>query len=268
MKILARVALVALLIVSLASCSSTKRSPLPYFTDIDSTRISFPIPNYNLKLEPSDELFITVTSASPEATAQYNLPLVNPGSSTTLGSLTTQYQQQTYIIDSKGNIQFPILGTIHAAGLTVEQLQAELTRRISADVADPVVKVDLVNFKVSVGGEVKEPGTVEVKGRRITVLDALAACGDLTEYAERNSVLVIREENGQRTYNRLNLNSAQTLNSPYYYLKQNDYVYVEPNSIRVDNSKYNTNNAYKLSVISTIVSGCSVIASLVIALTR
>ena len=263
---LLQLSLVSLLTVAMMSCSTAKRSPLPYFSDIDAVTGGIPINNVPIKIEPSDELFITVTSKSPEATMQYNLPLSNPATTSELGA-TSQPRQQTYIVDSKGNIQFPVLGTLHVAGLTIEQLQDELARRISADVEQPIVKVELVNFKVSVGGEVKEPGQIEVPNRRISVLDALAAAGDLTEYAERSNVLVIREEDGVRTYNRLNLNSAECLTSPYFYLKQNDYVYVTPNKIRQDNSKYNQNNAFKLSVISTIVSGCSVVASLIIALT-
>ena len=101
----------------------------------------------------------------------------------------------------------------------------------------------------------------------LPILDALTAVGDLTEYGERSNVLVIREEDGKRVAHRLNLNSADILTSPYFYLKQNDYVYVQPNEIRSDNSKYNQNNAYKVTVISTVVSAASVIASLVIALT-
>lgn len=261
--------LLLMLALSFASCN-TERSPLTYFSDIDSISMAGPVAlgDYQVKIEPTDELFITVTSLSPEATAQYNLPLTNPGTTSTLGVSTGQLQQQTYVVNSSGDINFPALGKLHVAGLTIDQLEKDLIARISRDVADPVVRVELINFKVNVAGEVKDPQQIEVKSRRFSVLDALAAAGDLTEYAERNNVLVIREENGKRISGRINLNSGESLNSPFFYLKQNDYVYVEPNKIRKDNSKYNQNNAYKLSVISTIVSGCSVVASLVIALTR
>jgi len=161
----------------------------------------------------------------------------------------------------------PVLGTVHVEGLTTEQLQQELTRRISADVKDPVVTVRMLNFNIVIAGEVKEPKRIPVNENRITILDALAMAGDLTEYGERSNVLVIREENGERKFAHIDLNSSDLLTSPYYYLQQNDYVYVAPNSIRQANSKYNQNNAFKLSVISTIVSAASVIASLVIALT-
>ena len=120
---------------------------------------------------------------------------------------------------------------------------------------------------VVVAGEVKQPQTIRVDRNRISILDALAAAGDLTEYGERSNVLVIREENGERKFAHLDLNSSEVLTSPYYYLQQNDYVYVAPNKVRQSNSKYNTNNSFKLQVTSTIVSAASVIASLVIALT-
>ena len=174
---------------------------------------------------------------------------------------------QTYVVDSKGDINFPELGKIHVAGMDVEQLQAELTNRISRDVNDPLVRVELVNFNVNVAGEVAKPGTVAVKRNRFSILDALSAAGDLTPYGERSNVLIIREENGERKYAHVDLNSSALLTSPYYYVKQNDYIYVEPNNVRQSNSKYNQDNAFKLSVVSTVVSAASVIASLVIALT-
>jgi polysaccharide export outer membrane protein len=124
-----------------------------------------------------------------------------------------------------------------------------------------------VGFYVNVIGEVKTPIRVKVETERFTLLDAISAAGDLTEYGERSNILVIREEDGKKTYNRLDLSSSSVFASPYFYLQQNDVVYVEPNQIRIDNSKYNQNNAYKLTVISTVVSAASVIASLVIALT-
>ena len=125
----------------------------------------------------------------------------------------------------------------------------------------------LVNFKVNVLGEVDEPKVVESKRERLTLFDALAACGDLTEYGRRDAVAVIRENpDGTSTYATLNLADSKITSSPYFVLKQNDVVYVAPNDIKQSNSKYNQNNGFKLSVISTVISGISVIASLVIAL--
>lgn len=249
----------------LASCSSPKTA-LPYFSDLTSTSGDLPAMPYLSTIEPDDELVITVQSTDARATAQYNMPFSNIATPS-LSGVSSNPSIMGYRVDTAGDIIFPVLGKIHVAGLTVEELQKLLTDRISKDVADPIVTVAMRDFTVVVAGEVTTPQPVQATGNRMTVLEALAAAGDLTEFGERSNVLVIREENGKRTFQRLDLNSSETLSSPYYYLRPNDYVYVSPNSIRQDNSKYNQNNAYKLSVTSTIVSAASVIASLVIALT-
>lgn len=253
-------------VLMLASCSSSK-TQLPYFTDLTASEGVLEQLDYNTQIKPDDELYITVSSTSfPEATAHYNLPLENPAKRDLLRQTTTP-RQQTYIVNSEGDITMPVFGKIHVAGMTTEELQEKLTEMIQKDVADAVVRVDLINFRVVVAGEVTSPRTINVNRNRYSILDAISEAGDLTPYGERSNVLLIREENGQRVYTRLNLNSSEVLTSPYFYLKQNDYVYVEPNEIRQANSKYNQDNAYKLTVISTIVSAASVIASLVIALT-
>ncbi|MDE6564154.1 MAG: polysaccharide biosynthesis/export family protein [Muribaculaceae bacterium] len=252
-------------IISLASCSSPKNI-LPYFVDIKDVKTGeLDTLNYLPTILPDDELSIMVSSINPEATALYQMPLINPATTSTLASAASP-RFQTYIVDSKGDIDFPVLGTIHVSGMTTEQLSDYLTKEISKDVKDPVVDVRILNFMVSVGGEVRSPSRIPLTKQRMTVLEALVQAGDLTEYGERSNVLVIREENGKRTYTHLDLNKAETLNSPYFYLKQNDYIYVSPNNIKQSNSRYNTNNSFKLSVISTIVSATSVVASLVIAL--
>lgn len=251
-------------LLALTSCS-TKKTVLPYFVDIQDQQGTLPAIEYMSTIQPDDELQITVTAADAAAAAAFNQPEVNPALRSTFGTGTTP-KQLTYRVDTSGNILFPQLGTIHVAGLTVEQLQQELTSRLQAYIVDPQVTVSLVNFTVVVAGEVRTPQTVKVNRNRFTILEALSAAGDLTEYGERSNVLIIREENGQRTYAHVDLNSSDLLTSPYYYLQQNDYIYVSPNKIKQANSKYNTNNSYKLSVTSTIVSACSVIASLIIAL--
>lgn len=256
---------IAVIAFALSSCSSYNTS-LPYFEDIrDSISGEFTQGDYGIKIIPDDELLITVTSMVPSATAMYNLTLSNPAVREQLLNVS-QPQQQTYIVDANGDIQFPVLGKLHVAGLSTQELTKELVARISKDVENPIVRVQFVNFRINVLGEVKKPGSISVKKERYSILDALADAGDLTEYGERGSVLLIREENGKRVYQRLNLNSSEVLASPYFYLQQNDVVYVEPNEIRRENAKYNQNNSYKISVVSTIVSACSVIASLVIAL--
>ena len=256
----------SLVALSLAACSS-HRTTLPYFTDISDVKAGvLEQVEYNTTIRPDDELLITVLSSIPEATAAYNLPLSNPATRSDMLIATTP-KQQTYIVSSKGDITMPLLGPVHVAGLTTEQLQQQLTERIQADVKDAVVRVELVNFQIVVAGEVSRPSTVNVHRNRFSILDALSAAGDLTQYGERSNILLIRENDGKREFIHLDLNSSDLLTSPYFYVKQNDYIYVEPNDIRQANSRYNQDNAFKLQVISTIVSASSVIASLIIALT-
>lgn len=257
-----------ILVCLISSCTTGKQTVLPYFNDIkDIETGTLQTLPYLAKIQPSDELQITVTSTIPAATSAFNLPEVNPATTSTLTNGSNP-RSLSYIVDSQGNINFPVLGTLHVAGMTVEELQQMLTQRISQSVVDPQVTVRLTDFTVGIGGEVKQPQIINVaNGNRITILEALAQAGDLTEYGERSNILVIREENGVRSYHHLNLNEVAVLNSPYYYLQPNDYVYVAPNKIRQENSKYNQNNGFKLSIISTVVSAASVIASLVIALT-
>ena len=258
--------LMAVAVVVMASCSTTNRS-LTYFEDIDSVASQEVLQSdYSLKIIPDDELLITVTSMMPNATAMYNLPLSNPSTRNAILAVT-QPQQQTYVVDKNGNIQFPVLGEIKVEGLSTQELREELVKRISKDVKDPIVRVQLVNFRINVLGEVRNPHAVSVRKERYSILDAIADAGDLTVYGERENVLLIREENGKMVCHRFNLNDADILKSPYFYLRQNDVIYVEPNKVRQDNSKYNQYNSYKISVVSTIVSACSVIASLIIALT-
>ena len=251
-----------------ASCGSTKEVPtLAYFQNLKDSVGKLPdnVSNYKIKIQPDDELIITITSTLPEATAMYNLPLGNPSLKGNINA-TQSPRIQTHIVDRNGMIQLPVLGEIQAAGLSTKELEAVIKHRVSEHVKDPFVRVEMINFAVNVMGEVRAPQRIVVGKERFSVLDALAAAGDLTEYGKRDNVLVIRTENGKSTYHRLNLTDGSIYASPYFYLQQNDVVYVEPNDIKIDNSKYNQFSAFKLSQLSTIVSLASVIASLVIAL--
>ena len=255
-----------LMAVVLSSCETIYTTKLPYFEDIDSTQVAeMAEKDFSIKIIPDDELLIAVTTTMPAASSIYNMPMSNPATRDDVVTVS-QPQHQTYIVDANGDIQFPVLGKLHVAGMTTLELKEELTKQISKNVSKPTVRVQLVNFRVNVLGEVKKPGAITVKKERFSILDALAEAGDLTEYGERDNVLLIREENGKQIYKRFNLNNSEILTSPYFYLKQNDVIYVEPNEIRQENAMYNQNNSYKISVVSTIVSATSVIVSLIIAL--
>lgn len=249
----------------LSSCSAKK--DLSYFSDIQySVSGKLPSSDYNISIEPGDELTIWVSSLIPEAAAQFN-NIAPSNMNNEMTDVTSTARSLNYIVDKEGYIDFSGIGNIKVAGMTTMQLKDYLTEKISKTVKNPQVSVILQNFKVNVLGEVKEPKSIKITREKYSVFDALAECGDLTEYGKRDGVIVIRQTpDGETVYQRLNLHDSSITGSPFFYLKQNDVVYIEPNNIKQDNSKYNQNNGFKLSVISTIVSAASVIASLIVAL--
>lgn len=258
------------LVVALAATSCASRNQLTYFVDraeVVDAEILVPDRDFSLRIVPDDQLSINVTSLQPEASAMFNLPATNLS---TRGSLqaTSQAMLQSYIVNEDGDINFPILGKIHVAGLTTKELTDLLVKRISEHVKDPTVRVEIVNFAINVLGEVNRPGRLEVNREAYTLLDALAEAGDLSQYAKRDNILLIRRDGDKLIYHRFSLEDSKSLESPYFFLKQNDVIYVEPGNVVADNAKYNSNNSFKISVVSTVVSCVSVIASLVIALTR
>lgn len=259
--------IIVAIVLTLTSCKTVTQNNLSYFRNLgDSPTGVMPQGSgYEIRIVPEDELSIVVTSSAPEATVMFNQPQANYARRGEYNAQATP-RIQTYIVDKQGDIVMPVIGRLNVAGKTAREIEQIITSKVSETVKDPFVRVELMGFFINVMGEVKNPHRMHVDSQRFTLLDALSAAGDLTDYGERNKVLVIREENGKQVYHRMDLSDTNIFSSPYFYLQQNDVVYVEPNQIRIDNSKYNQNNAYKLTVISTIVSAASVIASLVIAL--
>ena len=262
MKINVLRAIVLLLVVS--SCSTSKTA---YFENLDIEEMSgkMEVGNYELRIAPDDMLSITVSSVVPDAAAPYNLPAVSysePGKQ----ELTIVPNLQVYTVDKNGYIYFPIVGRIRVEGMTRNELSKFIEDKIRPEVKDPFVLVQFMNFKVVVLGEVKNPGQISVQTERMSILDAIGAAGDLTIYGERKNVLLMREENGKRIFHRFDLTDQSLFGSPYFYLRQNDVVYVMPNKAQRNNSNYNQLAQYRISVVGTVVSAISVLASLAIAL--
>lgn len=267
------------LTMTLVGCSSGK-TQLPYFKDIDVESYNIPVGEFNVKIVPDDELLINVSAEDPVAVEAYTVPYQHPRlrdfnfgvnqnkESFVMTNRKNNLTLQPYVVNQEGFINFPVLGKIHVAGMTLQGLTDYLTEKIAENVVDPIVTVELTNFHVNVIGEVNRPGLFIVNSERYSVLDALASAGDLTAYGERNNVMIIREEDGKRTVHRLDLNKAETLESPYFYLRQNDVVYVEPNTVKQANARVDSDRQYRLSMTSVIVSAASVICSLAIALLR
>lgn len=210
---------------------------------------------YEVRLQKDDLLGIVVNSKDPELALPFNLPTVAYQAGKA-DQLTSAQQLQGYLVDSEGNIDFPLLGTLHVEGLTRLELTGLLKEKLIGGgyLPDPVVNVKLMNYKIAVLGEVGRPGTYTIGSDRVSLLDALSMAGDLTIYGRRSDVKIIREENGKRSVATIDLKSAGLFDSPYFYLQQNDVVYVSPNKSRAQQSSYNSNLPLLVSSLSILVS--------------
>lgn len=245
--------LACLLLVT--SCVSRKE--IVYFQGLETAGSTLEMnAQKSLHIKPNDLLTITVSAAEQEAAMPFNLPVMGmPMQGDTGGlSVTGRQQLQTYLVDSDGKIEFPVLGTVEVAGLSRQELQKKLKSEISEYVQDPIVNIRLVNFQVSVLGEVNRPGTFDVRDEYLTLPKALGLAGDLSIYGKRDNVLVMREENGKKVYEYLNLTDPKIVESPFYVLKQNDVVYVEPNAAQRQSASYNRNASVYISIASVLIS--------------
>lgn len=217
-------------LVLLSSCS--KRN-LVYFSDLPSSSdFNTPVKNYVApKIQADDILSVSVSSLNPESNVLFNNVLLPSTGNTTV---IADKINEGYLVDKNGSINFPVIGKIPLAGLTKEQATEKMTDLIKAHVKNPIVNIRFLNFKVTVIGEVNKPATFTVPTEKINILEALGLAGDMTAFGKRENVLIIREKDGVRTTSRINLNNKEVLNSPYFYLQQNDIVYVEPeNRVKV-----------------------------------
>ena len=259
-------ALVALtMVLMLGSCGSTKN--VAYFQNADSISYAASKMLYEAKIMPKDELTITVITTDPKAAIPFNLAVsqtIGTGGqlSSSGGSL------QGYLVDNSGNIEFPVVGTLHVGGLTKIQAETLIKSKVKpylAEQENPIVTVRMGSYHVSVLGEVVKPGIIYAPQEKMSVLEALAQCGDLTIYGKRDNVLLIRQDaQGEKHTYRLNMNDANIINSPYYYLQQNDIIYVEPNKVKAQNSSIGSSTTLWFSAVSILTS----IASLVVNILR
>jgi len=246
---------------ALAMASCTARQEINYMTDIDSMALDNAVKNSRSTLQPGDQLVVMISARDLDAVKPFNQ---NYSSSATV----TQYSmpssnslpQQlpvsgpTYFVDTDSNIIFPQLGKISTKGENIETFRDKLTVLLEKYIKDPIVDVKLVNFKVSISGEVAKPGTYVIPEGNATILSALALAGDATPYGIRQNVLLIRNVDGQITQQRIDLTSAKFINSPYYYLKQNDIIYVQPNANREKAARVDPNLGLYISVSSVVAS--------------
>ncbi|MDT0558722.1 polysaccharide biosynthesis/export family protein [Ichthyenterobacterium sp. W332] len=246
--------LVLMLTLSMFSCGS--RKDIVYFQDEPISSEDFPKQNsFEIIYKADDLITINVSGLDPEAVKPFNLPAVTYDAMSSITTdLNTQGQRRmlTYLIDKEGNIEFPVIGTVKLGGLTRTEATVKMKTILSEYIKDPIVNIRLANFTISVLGEVNRPGTFTVQDERISIPEALGLAGDLSIYGKRDNIFLIREVDGQKKYAKIDLTSISVVNSPVYYLTQNDVIYVEPNKARIRQSSYNQNNGLVVSAIGTI----------------
>lgn len=241
----------SLLLLQLSSCKT--REKLVYFQSNGSDSVIQGKTNYTPSFKVDDFLSIIILGEEPEATLPFNLPVLagvvmnqgyTMGNSSTIG----------YLVDANGNIDMPILGTIHIAGLNRMEAVKVIQDKLSEYLKNPAVSIQIQNYKVTVLGDVRSPGTFKIPNERITLLEALGLAGDLNLTGTRKNVLVIRENNGEKVEYRIDMTSKDLFSSPVYYLQQNDVVYVEPNATaRSQSTIWRTSGPIFISLTSLII---------------
>ena len=246
---------VSLFIALLSSCGSVKN--IAYLQNSDTINYEKSKYLYDAKIMPKDELTITVNTTNAEASLPFNLLMQNAyqqGRTLSTGGGTLM----PYLVDTEGCINYPIIGRLHVAGLTKRECERLIQEKIQpylAESENPIVTVRMSSYSISVLGEVARPGSYMVSREEINVFEALAQAGDLTIYGVRDRVKLIRKDaSGKKEIHTLNLNDANIVNSPYFYLQQNDILYVEPNKVKAQNSSVGSMTTLWFSATSILIS--------------
>ena len=258
----------ALVIIVLCTTSCTAYKKLPYMETAKNSELLNTVA-HQPKIMPNDILSITVNSSIEGAAASFNLPLIPSGTSNIIQSSTggsSGGSLQNYFVDQQGNINFPVLGTLKIAGMTLKEAQIYIASLIFPQyiAENPIVNVRLLNFQVSVLGEVNRPGNYSSSNGQMTVLDALAHAGDMTIYGKRNNILLVRtDENGETKFFRFDIQNKNFINNhELFFLQQNDKLYVEANKAKGNNSAFGTMQSMTLSIIGTSISVISLAMAL------
>ena len=247
-----KISSILLLLFLCFSCGS--KQDVVYYQNIDNMAAQQNSNSYEIKIQPDDLLMIIVSADDPEVAIPFNLKTYSASANNKLDITRGQETVQLYLVDQSGNIEFPVIGKLKISGLTRTEVLKLLQEKISAYIKNPIINLRITNFKVSLQGEVNLPGTYPISSERVTLVEALSMARDLTIYGKRDNILVIREINGVKSYNRVDITKSDFINSPFYYLAQNDVVYVEPNKTRINSSAVGPNTSVIISAISILVS--------------
>ena len=252
--------MMAVCAVVMASCTSYKNVPyLQNAEEIMAAQAELPL--YDAKIMPKDLLTVTVNTTVPEAAAPFNLTVQTAQNLATSRSTYSQPILQQYLVSNEGIIDFPVLGQLKVGGLTKSEAEDMIREKLKPYLKEvPIVTVRMANYKISVLGEVARPGTFTVSNEKVNVLEALAMAGDLTIWGLRNNVKLVREDAaGKRDIVELDLTNADIITSPYYYLQQNDILYVSPNKTKAKNSDVGQSTSLWFSATSILVSVASLL---------
>ena len=252
--------LMAACAVVMASCTSYKNVPyLQNAEEIMAAQAELPL--YDAKIMPKDLLTVTVNTTDPEAAAPFNMTVQTAQNLATSRTSYSQPVLQQYLVNNEGSIDFPVLGTLKVGGLTKNEAEDMIREKLKPYLKEvPIVTVRMSNYKISVLGEVARPGTFTVSNEKVNVLEALAMAGDLTIWGMRDNVKLVREDAaGKREIIELDLTNAEIITSPYYYLQQNDILYVSPNKTKAKNSDIGSSTSLWFSATSILVSVASLL---------
>ena len=261
--------------LALAGCQSYKK--VPYLQSYESltdksykeiviNEVSQQDTLYDARIQPKDLLNITINTTAPQAAAPFNLTMQTYSNMAQTGTSTTsQPALQQYLVDNAGEIDFPVIGRLKVGGLTKNAAEGLIREKLRPYLKEtPIVTVRMPNYKISVLGEVNSPGTFTISNEKVNIFEALAMAGDMTIYGIRNNVKLIREDNnGRRDVISLNLNEQNILHSPYYYMQQNDILYVAPNKTKAKNASVSNSTTIWISVVTSLVSLASLIVNIV-----
>ncbi len=237
-----RLLVLALIAIFVSSCASRKE--VVYFQDAKDFETVVDTDTFASKFKVNDILNIYISTFDSEATRPFNLIKATENG---------RSEAVDYLIDKDGFIDYPVLGKLKLEGLTVQEAKELFREKLSIYLKDPIVNIRLTNFRVTVLGSVNRPGTYTISGERITILEALGQAGDLNIKGRRDNVLVIRDFNGTKVYTRINLTNKESMNSPVYYLTQNDVVYVEPNKSAISSSSLDSRTSVVISIVSLLI---------------
>lgn len=258
-------AFLILTILLTISCSEVKN--IAYFQRISNNKEASRQPKtskglFEACIKPKDVLSITVVSTEPEASRIYNLMVPQFSETANQNALLSQPTLQNYLVENDGNIIFPVFGKIHVAGLTRNQVELLLSQKLESAFTKekPIITIRIINYSINILGEVGRPGKFQTSNDRLTIFEGLALAGDLTIYARRDNVKILREDaDGTRKYLTLNLNDKDIIYSPGYFLEQNDVVYVEPNKSRSRSSNFGAAETFSISSLSVLLTLTSLI---------